>query len=278
MSKEKAAANDRRPDPAPTSTPTTPVAPAAHGSQATPPTPPAWSYRAAGAPIDPSAAPTADDPALAPASRGQSQSPAARTRPDGAPALPGPARTLATSLGPAGRARSPLVVVVLSVLTLGVYALIWYGRVNAEVSDFDPRMRVRTGGSTLAVAIPWLLGLLVSLAGAARIVLDQLKVTLPRDPHFTVQQAYYLLAGIGAVPYIALVLPFSLIAIVMTLERIRIAEERVGTTPDKQVQPTRVVWLLLVPVLGGLALMSTMQRRLNRIWQQSAPRPAGLRT
>ncbi len=244
-----------------------PVAPPAHGPAGSPPTPPAWSYRAGGAPVGPGAPAPAN--AVAPPARHQ--------RPEGAPALPGPVRSTASSFGPTGRERSPLAVVLLSALTLGAYALIWHNRVNDEMSDFDPRMRVSAGSSTLALTIAWLLGLLVTLSGAARIVLDLLKVSLPFDPHFSTLQAYYLLGGIVAVPYLVLALPFSVIAVVMTLERIRILEDRVGRTTDMQLRPTRAVWLLIVPVLGGLVLIAAMQRRLNRVWEEAEPRPAGLR-
>jgi hypothetical protein len=44
-----------------------------------------------------------------------------------------------------------------------------------------------------------------------------------------------------------------------------------------QLRPTRAVWLLIVPVLGGLVLIAAMQRRLNRVWEEAEPRPAGLR-
>jgi hypothetical protein len=246
-----------------------PVAPPAHGPAGSPPTPPSWSYRAAGAPLGPASetAPSISEgpPVLTP-----------RQRPQGAPALPGPARSSAPSFGPAGRTRSPIAAVLLSVLTLGVYALIWHGRVNGEMSDFDPRMRVSAGSSTVGVAIAWLLGLLVTLAGAARLILDLFKVTLPFDPHFSTAQAYFLLAGVAMVPYIILVLPFSVIAVVMTLERIRIVEDRVGVTSDTQLQPTHRLWWLVVPIIGGLVLIAGMQRHLNRVWELSQPRPAGL--
>src|SRR5205807_3516652 len=86
-----------------------PDAPAAHGPSGSPPTPPPWTYRAGG---EPAPAATERQPG------GQ--------RPTGAPALPGPVRSVSSSLGPPGRERSLLAVVVLSVLTLGVYTLRWH--------------------------------------------------------------------------------------------------------------------------------------------------------
>jgi hypothetical protein len=94
-----------------------------------------------------------------------------------------------------------------------------------------------------------------------------LNVTLPFNPHFTVLQAYGLLAGGIVIPYLTLLLPFSAAAWVMTLERVRTVEDRIGKTTDVQLRPTRVVCWLLFPVIGGLVLVATVQRRLNRVWE-----------
>jgi hypothetical protein len=249
------------------------VAPPAHSAAArSAPTPPAWSYRAAGAPVGP---PVASDRQLEmPAPPVPTGPPRLSTHPPLAMSAELPVRTASASLGPVGKRRRGVVVVLFSVLTLGVYTLIWHARINREVGDFDPQMHVRPGRSMVAVAIAWLLGVLISLAGGARIVLDLLHVGLPFDPQFTVTQAYYLLGGIAVIPYLELVLSFSAVAIVMTLERLRIAEERVGRTTDVQLRPTRAVWWLVLPVAGGLVLVAKMQRRANQVWDIAAPRPA----
>ena len=133
-----------------------------------------------------------------------SPSPAAPATPADASAGPPATRTPVTpSFGPAGKHRSPLAVALLSVLTLGIHAMVWYHRINVEMADFDTRMHVRPSRSTLPIFIAWLLGWLVSLAGAARIVLAVLNVALPFDPGFTVTQAYFLLAG-----FLVLAFPF----------------------------------------------------------------------
>src|SRR5207302_2014697 len=69
--------------------------------------------------------------------------------------------------------RPPASVVALSVCTLGVYALVWHSRVNREMGDFDPRMPVRAGRSTWALAIPVLLFWAAAAAAAMRVVLAQ---------------------------------------------------------------------------------------------------------
>lgn len=196
------------------------------------------------------------------------------SRPDGIASSerrPRPEPPRVQSLGPSGKQRAPWSVGVLSVLTLGVYAIVWHRRVNTEMRDFDPRMHVSPGRSTLAVAIPWIAGLLVSLAGAARILLDQLHVSLPFDPHFTVVQGYYLLGGLALVPYAELLFTISAVALVMTVERVRTCEECAGLTSDVHVRPARIVLWLLVPVTGGLIYQSIVQRRLNNSWRLAKP-------
>ena len=118
-----------------------------------------------------------------------------------------------TSFGPPGKHRSTMAIVVLSIVTLGVYSLVWHHRINREVGNFDTRMHVIPGRSTLAVTIPWALGWLVSIAGAVRIVLAVANVSLPFNPHFSVLQAYVLLGGFLLIPYLELVLSFSAVAI-----------------------------------------------------------------
>jgi len=148
-----------------------------------------------------------------------------------------------------------------------VYSLVWYHRINREVGNFDTRMHVVPARSTIAVAIPWAIGWLVSIAGAIRIVLAVANVALPFDPHFSVLKAYGLLAGGLSIPYLELLLPFSAIAMVMTLERVRIVEDRMGRTTDVQLRPTRAILWLLLPVAGGLIIMAITQQRLNRAWE-----------
>lgn len=182
-----------------------------------------------------------------------------------APALQ-PPRPMPT-FGPVGRSRSTVLVPVLSVLTLGIYALVWHHDVNRELEEFDPRLHSRPRRSTAAVMVPWLAGLLVTLAGATLIITTRLGVHLPVDIHVAGWQAYALLAGLAAVPYLTLLLPFSAVAVVMTLERLRSVEEHVGATTDRQVRPVGTSLFLSIPLVGGLMLLAIEQRRLNAIWQ-----------
>ncbi len=174
-------------------------------------------------------------------------------------------------LGPIGTPRSAPLVALLAAATLGIYALVWHHRVNRELEEFDPKLHARPRRSAIAVAVPWLVGLLVSLAGAALIVGARVSWQLPFATHVTTTQAYYLLGGLVAVPYLTLLLPFSVVAVIMTLERLRCSEEHVGITTDRQVRPVGTSMLLALPVIGGLLLIGTAQRRVNAVWDSVAP-------
>jgi len=183
------------------------------------------------------------------------------------------------SLGPAGDPRHPAAVTALSVVTLGAYAVAWHAQVNREISDFDARLEVRPGASTLPVGVAWTLGLLSTLAGAATVIAHALRV----GPHLfpfgagptllgvTVPWAYLMLCGLVAVPYLVLLLPTASVALVMTLERVRLVQERVGIRPDRQLHPARRAALLLLPVVGGLWYLASVQACLNAAWRAAPP-------
>ena len=180
---------------------------------------------------------------------------------------------VAPSLGPEGKRRSPWAVAVLSVVTLGIYAIVWHHRVNVEVTDFDTRMYVRAGRSTTAILIGWFIGFITSVAGAVLVVSMQMHVTLPYRPPLSTIEQYLLLGGLLVVPYVMLALPFCILAVAMTLERVRIAEDRAGRPTDMQLRPVTYTWLLAIPVVGGLLLIALVQRRLNQVWELVAPAP-----
>lgn len=169
--------------------------------------------------------------------------------------------------GPVGKRRSPLVVVLLSVLTLGIYALVWHRRANREIVDFDPRLSVHLGRTTWAVAVPFLLGWLVAAAAAARIlavVVAGRHVDIGMPESLT---QYGVLAPL-AIPYLVLALPFAAVAVVMTAERIRVLEDRVDVLGSEQLRPAAMLAWLLLPVVGGLVLVAQLQGRLNRVWSR----------
>lgn len=230
--------------------------PAAHGGWDLPPAPAVWSQ--------PASVITGRDSTERPAGLIGRDS-AERHKPLEAPVAP--------SLGPEGKRRSPWAVAVLSVITLGIYALVWHHRVNVEVTDFDTRMYVRAGRSTTAVIVGWFVGFITSVAGAVLVVSAQMHVALPYRPPLSTIEQYLLLGGLLVVPYLMLALPFCILAIAMTLERVRIAEDRAGRPTDMQLRPVTYTWLLAIPVVGGLLLIALVQRRLNQVWALVAPPP-----
>jgi hypothetical protein len=250
-------------------------------SVSAPPAPPAPPVRLSPAAVAGStAAASPPPPPLPPPTTGG----AAATRPAASPAVQ---LLTVPSLGPVGTRRHPLAVAALSVITLGAYTVSWHARINREMSDFDARLEVRPGVSAFGVALAWLAGLLCTLAGAAILVANALRVgpalaRLGSGPVIlgvTVPWHDLMLAGLVAVPYLTLLLPFSVVALVMTLERARLVQERVGVRPDRQLRPVGRACLLLLPVVGGLWHVASLQSCLNRVWQAApalAP-PAGPR-
>ena len=190
--------------------------------------------------------------------------PATRSQP--APSAPRPV----FSFGPVGTRRSPAMVVLLSVVTLGFYALWWHHRVNREMAEFDSRMDVDPGMSTWAVALPLITGWMVAAAAGARYLLA-LSGTPTADLPITAQQSLFLAFAPLAVPWLMLLLPFSAAAVLMTHERARIVEDRIDTPVSRQLQPVTALGWLAVPVVGGLVGMARMQQHLNEVWRTVAP-------
>ena len=69
----------------------------------------------------------------------------------------------ARPMGPPGKMRDPLRGWLLLIVTLGVYYLVWYYRINRELRDFDPLMKVRPALGMLAQLVP-----VVGLVGVYR--------------------------------------------------------------------------------------------------------------
>jgi Domain of unknown function (DUF4234) len=53
-------------------------------------------------------------------------------------------------MGLAGKKRNPIAVWLLSIITLGIYGLVWWYKVNDEVRKFDARIEVNPTNSVLA--------------------------------------------------------------------------------------------------------------------------------
>jgi hypothetical protein len=192
--------------------------------------------------------------------------PETTTVPAAAPMPPMPARAAPVSAvsTPPAPWGTPAPIQPLAVITLGFYSLLWHAKVNREMADFDARIEVRSGTSALGVTLAWLVGLLTSLAGVAVLVTRSLHVgptPLPREAGFA------LLGGLAVIPYLVLLLSPAFVALVMTLERLRVVQERVGVRPDGQVRPVARACLLLLPIVGGLWHLAAFQSKLNRVWR-----------
>jgi Domain of unknown function (DUF4234) len=74
----------------------------------------------------------------------------------------------AGSSGFVGKDRSPASVLGLSLITFGIYYLVWYHHINAEISRHDPDINVRPGWCVVAVLVP-IANLISGYSTAARI-------------------------------------------------------------------------------------------------------------
>jgi hypothetical protein len=185
-----------------------------------------------------------------------------------ATASPSAAPNAVTYFGPMGRRRSSPLLVAFSVLSLGFYGLVWHNRINREMVHCDPRMRARPGRSVAALAIPFVAAWGVALAAGAILLLDRFGVAW-NDPVGT-SRARLLLGAPLVLSYLLILFPLSFGAILGTLERVRTLEDRVDIVGDGQIRPTRTVCWLLLPLIGGLAFLTAVQRRLNTVWTRVA--------
>jgi hypothetical protein len=56
-----------------------------------------------------------------------------------------------------GKTRNPWGVWLLSIVTLGIYQVVWYYKVNRETGDYDPQVVVNPGLSVVALLFGWIL-------------------------------------------------------------------------------------------------------------------------
>lgn len=171
------------------------------------------------------------------------------------------------SLGPVGRRHSAAVAMLLALCTLGLYPVFWAGRANREMADFDPRMVVRAGRTAMAFFVPVMVCMGVAVAAAARIVAGHYgyNYDLPISYHDT----RWLLAAPLLIAPLTLLVPFSAVAVTMTMERIRVVEDRAGVDPEHQVRPAASLGFLMIPLIGVAVVVARAQRRLNRVWATS---------
>jgi hypothetical protein len=57
----------------------------------------------------------------------------------------------------AGKTRNPWGVWLLSLVTLGIYGIVWYYKVNRETKDYDARVVVNPGMAVVAIVFGWII-------------------------------------------------------------------------------------------------------------------------
>jgi hypothetical protein len=106
-------------------------------------------------------------------------------------------------VNPIGKDRSPASVLGLSVITLGIYFLVWYYKINNEIRHHDAMIKVKPGWSVVAICFP-IFNLVSGFSTAARIR----QMQLDEGATHTIQPllaAFLLLVtlGIGFPLYVA---------------------------------------------------------------------------
>ncbi len=54
---------------------------------------------------------------------------------------------------PVGKSRDPIVVWLLSLVTFGIYYLVWYYKINRELREYDPSITVEPGIAVVAITL-----------------------------------------------------------------------------------------------------------------------------
>lgn len=101
-----------------------------------------------------------------------------------------------------GKDRSPAAVLGFSFLTLGIYFLVWYYKINKEITRHDPSIKVRPGLSVLAAILP-IFNLVSGYSTAARIRQMQLDDGQTQTISPVVALLLQIFLGIGFPLYIA---------------------------------------------------------------------------
>ena len=109
--------------------------------------------------------------------------------------------------GPLGKDRSPASVLGLSIITLGIYYIVWYYKINNEIRQHDPDIKVSPGWAAAAISIGTVLlfipPLVSSYTTAARIRQMQLDDGATETISPVVALLLHIFLGIGYPLYIA---------------------------------------------------------------------------
>jgi Domain of unknown function (DUF4234) len=112
-------------------------------------------------------------------------------------AIPTDSHSGATRQGP-----SPAAVLGLSIITLGIYYLVWYGMINGEIRRHDPAIKVRPGLAVLALFLP-IFNIVSAYSTAARIRQMQLDAGQQQTISPVVALLLIIFLGFGYPLYVA---------------------------------------------------------------------------
>jgi uncharacterized membrane protein len=101
-----------------------------------------------------------------------------------------------------GKDRSPASVVGLSVLTLGIYFLVWHHHINAEIRSHDPEIQVAPGLCVLAIIFP-ISNVVSAFCTASRIRQMQLDEGQTQTVSPVIAMLLFMFTGIGYTLYIS---------------------------------------------------------------------------
>lgn len=113
-----------------------------------------------------------------------------------------PGTTPTVPVGALGKDRSPAAVLGLSIITLGVYYLYWYGSLNAEIRRHDPTIKVVPALSVLACFVP-IANVVSAYSTAARLRQAQLDCGQTETISPVVALLLIMFLGIGYPLYVA---------------------------------------------------------------------------
>lgn len=103
---------------------------------------------------------------------------------------------------PLGKDRSPAAILGLSIITLGIYYLVWYGKLNGEIRRHDPDIKVSPGWAVVAAMVPFC-NVISAYSTAARIRQMQLDDGQTETISPVVALLLFLFLGIGYPLYVA---------------------------------------------------------------------------
>lgn len=196
-----------------------------------------------------------------------SHSGSSQAEPAREPSQEGPTAT--RDHGSTGEDRDPVIVVILTLFTLGIYRLYWLWVVSKEIDDYDPDAKsahklVKIGMVVIVVAAVVVMISLLGIAGSG---------ALDRGPPTTGTQA--ALAGLGIFMFLAVVALFVAFLLLLIGEyRIwtKIRDDEVRCDVRDKLDPVIQLVLVLVPLVNIIGIWIALYRaqdHLNDVWARA---------